>query len=289
MFYKHKEINMSKFKKIGIFSTLALSGLAIGLGFAFKDVHQVKADGWSEELYSANLVIKYGKAVKDNASADYQTADSGRYTFFVRHGYLTNNKCYKYDNYSGDGSTNATFTSNTATDSSASHWQWKINGGKLAEGTEDGIIVGITAKTPMTVAIDTMTFKGNPNGGRANTYVKRADVNAYLSVQSVSIANTSTEYSQTAIALNTGDTAYFEYIQLYGNGNLQSSSGVGLPLFKLNEYGTDPVEKTINTTEIARNYYTNALAHDASADFADDASLAFKYGVRHGKIEANNV
>ena len=35
---------MSKFKKIGIFSTLALSGLAIGLGFAFKDVHQVKAD-----------------------------------------------------------------------------------------------------------------------------------------------------------------------------------------------------------------------------------------------------
>ena len=280
---------MSKFKKIGIFSTLALSGLAIGLGFAFKDVHQVKADGWSEELYAANLVIGYGKAVKASATADYQTADSGRYSFFVRHGYLTNNKCYKYDSCSSDGSTNATFTSNTATDSAASHWKWEMKGGKLAENTEDGVILGITANTPMTMAIDTMTFKGWPNSGKANTYVKRSGINAYLSVQSVTIANTSTEYSQSAIALNTGDTVYFEYIQLSGTGNLQSSGGAGFPLFKFNEYGSEQVEKTINTTEVAKNYYNNGVKYDADADFVDDATLAFKYGVRHGKIEANNV
>ena len=280
---------MSKFKKIGIFSTLVLASAAVALGFAKHNFHEVRAEGWSEELYASNLFIKYGKAVKADASADYQTADSGRYTFFVRHGYLTNSKIAKYDNCTSDGSTNATFTSNTATDSAASHWKWEMKGGTLSGGTEDGVIVGITASTPMTMSIDSMTFGGWPNGGKANTYVKRAGINAYLSIQSASIANTSTEYSQSAVALNTGDTFYFEYIQLSGSGNISSSGGVGLPLFKLNEYGTDPVEKTINTTEIARNYYTNALAHDSSADYADDATLAFKYGVRHGKIEANNV
>ena len=208
--------------------------------FAFRfNLHaqQVKAgDPWAEELTAVNLVVKYGKAVVDDATADDITADSGRYSYFVRHGYLTNNKCYKYDTVTGNGTTSASFTSNTATDSSALHWKWTINGGKTSNNTEDGVIVGITAKEHLFCSIDPMTFKGWPNSGKANTYVQKSGESTYELIQSVTLVNTSTSYSQSQVDLEVGDTLFFEYIQLSGSGNLQSSSGSGLPVFKLREF-----------------------------------------------------
>lgn len=285
---------MLSFKKIGVLSLLLSAGLLLGLAIngnkaSQQKVFEAKAtDTWQEELSAVNLVIGYGKVVHEDSTADYATSASSRYSYFVRHGYLTNSKIKKYDNVSStdDYATNAKFTSDTTTDSLCEHWQFKINGGKLSEGTEDGVILGITANESMSFSIDTMTFKGWPNSGRVNTYVKRNGLSTYTSVQSAAIANTSTEYSQSAVYLYQGDTVYFEYIQLYGSGNLQQTSGSGLPVFKLAEH---QIERTITTTEIARNYYNNALASDASADFARDETQVFDIAVRHGKIEANNV
>ena len=223
------------------------------LAFRFNlNASQVKAeDPWSEELSAVNLVIKYGKAVVDDATADYKTAESGRYSYFVRHGYLTNNKCYKYDTVTSNGTTSASFTSNTATDSSALHWKWTINGGKTSSNTEDGVIVGITAKEHLFYSIDPMTFKGWPNSGKANTYVQRSGETTYELIQSVILVNTSTSYSQSQVDLDVGDTVYFEYIQLSGSGNLQSSGGSGLPVFKLREFVVLPPSRLEPTQYIS--------------------------------------
>ena len=283
---------MLSFKKIGVLSLLLSAGLLLGLAIngnkaSQQRVFEAKAtDPWQEEIYAANLVIGYGKAVKADSTADYATATSGRYSFFVRHGYLTNNKIHKYDNVTSDGSTNATFTSNTATDATCSHWKFELKSGKLAEGTEDGVILGITAHETMTYSINTMTFKGWPNSGKANTYVQRSGLSSYDLIQSATITNTSTEYSQSEITLYSGDTAYFEFFQADGTGNLQSSGGAGLPTFKMAEA---QIERTITTTNIAKDYYNHALATNPSADYARDETQVFDVAVRHGKIEANNV
>ena len=281
---------MSNIKKVSVLTFLLSTGLLIGLGANRNNSHQAKAaaEPWSETISAVNVVINYGAEVHENASADYRTSDSGRFSYFVRHGYLTNSKIAKYDNVSStdEYTENATFTSNTATDSSCEHWQFKINGGKTANDNEDGVILGFTANTSMTYSIDTMTFKGWPNSGRVNTYVKRYGSSTYTSIQSVAIANTSTEYSQSAVDLYSGDTVYFEYIQLYGSGNLQQTSGSGLPVFKFNEL---VVERTVNTSDLARGYYNNALAADADADYARDMSGTFEYGVRHGRLDTKTI
>ena len=279
---------MSHFKRFALYGFLLSAGLLIGAVGTKANVAKANAtaESWSESLYTEDFVKGYGSAVVANADADYATSTSGHYSYFVRHGYLANNKCYKYDNVTANA-TSASFKSNVKTDSDASHWQFQMNGGKITEGTEDGVILGMTANEKLIYSIDTMTFKGWPNGCRINTYVQKNGTSTYTSVQSVSIANTSTEYSQSDITLNVGDTVYWEFIQLYGGGNIQSIDGAGLPTFNFREYVLG--EKTVNTTELARGYYNNALKTDATADYATDDSDAFEYGVRHGKIENNNV
>ena len=278
---------MLSFKKIGVLSLLLSAGISLGAALssnkiASEPIHEAKATGeWTESVQLSTIVPSFINAFESNPGIDYLDSASGRYSYFVRHGYLANNKEFEYTKVVASSSEKYLWT-DTSTDAQVVTWRIVLKGGKVADGNEDGGIIGLIAHTPMTFSIETTTFGGWPNSGKVNTYVKRSGSSTYTSIQSTTIANTSTEYSQAAVELYAGDTMYFEFFQTNGGGNIN----YGSTAFKLDEH---PVERTITTSDLNRGYYNDALVSDATADYARDASGVFEYGVRHGRLDTKVI
>ena len=271
-------------KKISVLTLFVATGLMAGLGNA-KQNEFSKASAtasWSESATVSTLATNFYNAFKDDDSVSQLDSTSGRYTYFVRHGYLANNKCEEYTKVV-TGSENYLWT-DTSTDAYVSTWRINLKGGKESEGTEDGGIIGFVANTTMTCSIANRTFGGWPNSGKVNIYVKRNGKSQYTSIQSTTITNTSTEFSLDEVVLYQGDTFYFEFFQSNGGGNIN----FGDMAFSLSEY---LVEKTISATDVIRSYYDGALSYnegtskcDIVAEYATDESQLFEVAVRHGNF-----
>ena len=283
-------------KKFGFLITALSASLLVGLslGNAKQEYSPALAtDPWQEEVSAEDILIKYAKAVVDDEEADYVTVASGRFSYFVRHGFLSSSTIEKYETVTGDGTTTCGYDYTTGVvDSKRAYVIGNTadasNGTKLLlKKNTDGVILGITAHEAMTCTAPEVTFKGWFNSWvYVDSFVKRSGSNSYTSIQSKKIATGEETYSQEAVTIYNGDTIYFQIYHKYGNGDVKQTEGSGLPTFTLDEY---KIERTIKTTEMARTYYNNALASNADADFVRDESQVFEYGVRHGKIEANNV
>lgn len=275
---------MRKLRKISFLALgLALAGGLTGAFTGKKAATVLAEETWSETLTSKDLTIKYAKAVVANSGADYYTSESGRYSAFVRHGYLTKNKIAKYDKVTSPSNDSCSYSSNTATDSTANHWQWTTGSGKDENGTADGVIVGITANVSFTLSIDETLVTGWPNNGRINYYLMTSGSSTYDLVKQYTSVSTSTSYKLDAFMMNVGDTFYFEYIQLYGGGNIQK-----LPTFK---FGPQvPFTQTINSTTVFSDFYNNGAKTDPTVEFVNEPSTRkFSFGIRHGSILDGNV
>ena len=284
-------------KKFGFLITALSAGLLVGLSLVGAKQEYSPAlatTDWAEDISAEEILIKYAAAVVADSEADYETAASGRYSYFVRHGFLSEGTIEKYETVTGNGTTTSGYDYTTGDSKRAyvvGNSADASNGTKLLlKKNTDGVIVGITANEAMTCTVDEVTFQGWFNSWvYVDSFVKRDGLSAYNLIQSKKIATGEETYSQEAVNLYSGDTIYFQIYHKYGNGDVKQTSGSGLPVFTLNEFKVENIERTIKTTEMARLYYDNALASNANADFVRDETQVFEYGVRHGKIEANNV
>ena len=82
-----------------VFAMFLFAFLFVGSTLSeIRNFKEAKADIWSEKVNLRSMITSYAHVLSTDSTADEVTATSGKYSYFIRHGYLGTNTMSKFDN-----------------------------------------------------------------------------------------------------------------------------------------------------------------------------------------------
>ena len=226
-----------------------------------REFKEAKADVWSEKVNLRSMITSYAQVLSADSTADDVTATSGKYSYFIRHGYLGTSTMAKFDNVTYVSSLNASY--NSGDDNKArivSGWQiyTQANGQPI-----DSVICGMVAHEKMYFSADYVLLGGWPTNASFNWYVQRNGETSYELIKTVkfpSAAESSNYSGLNRIVLENGDSVYWEFYYQYGGRNIQvTNSSQSFPVFNFTEYYEIPTD-TLDAETMVTAINTNPVS-----------------------------
>ena len=269
--------------KSSILKTILIASFLLGASTqltlaSFSSANQkyekANAETWSEKMSIRSMACKYAYEIKNNnPDANYVTADSGYYSYFVRHGHIEDGLISKYDNVTFVSDVNSSFSTNDSNQSKiVSGWQLVTS---TVDGTTatDGVIFGVTAHEKMFFSADYSDLYGWTTDAYISWYIKKSGKADYELIKTVQLPSSSSPTASYAglnrTILDVNDTIYWEFYhtkQTLKDGvvqpqsrNLQETGGKLLPVFNFSQYVELPTS-TLTTPAIVTALSSNPTA-----------------------------
>ena len=241
---------------------------------------EASAAAWEEKVSIRNLMAEYAKVLSSDSTANYATAESGKYSFFIRHGYLGEQRVSKYDNVTYVSNVNSSYSTNVSDESAiVQGWQIKLSAANYKPA--DGVICGITANEKSYFSADYVKLGGWPSNASFNWYIQKSGETACNLIKTVTFVSAAASADCSGldkIVLDQGDTIYWEFYYSSGGRNIQENNGK-LPIFNISEYYELPSDTIGVDTVVA------ALADNATATTPNGV---VEYTVKNSSITSEN-